>query len=85
MRVAAAKIFLKCPNTSERLILPGWYIMKVFFGCGFIWDFVDQAIYLPEKKSLLYGGDFETDRMIIISAATAYYSRIVKLQLSCKK
>lgn len=26
---------------------------------GFIWDFVDQAIYSEEKKSLLYGGDFE--------------------------
>ena len=25
---------------------------------GFIWDFVDQAIYSPEKEALLYGGDF---------------------------
>ncbi|MBR1729068.1 MAG: DUF4981 domain-containing protein [Selenomonadaceae bacterium] len=25
---------------------------------GFIWDFVDQAIYSHEKSSLLYGGDF---------------------------
>ena len=25
---------------------------------GFIWDFVDQAIYSREKNSLLYGGDF---------------------------
>ena len=28
------------------------------FQGGFIWDFVDQAIYSPEKKALLYGGDF---------------------------
>ena len=25
---------------------------------GFIWDFVDQAIWSNEKKALLYGGDF---------------------------
>ena len=25
---------------------------------GFIWDFVDQAIYSKEKDALLYGGDF---------------------------
>ena len=25
---------------------------------GFIWDFVDQAIYSNEKKAFLYGGDF---------------------------